>query len=340
MKLGRWLNISDLQLIKQIIPSLTFKFPYSAEDYGKKLYLENYHCHKDFSNTSTPDCGELIDVYVDRIHEFGTKCLYSGEHGSQGNQFQVYKVAENENLKYIHSSEVYWVKDRKEKDRANCHMIIVAKNAEGRGDINFALSMANLDGYYYKPRIDLELLFNIPKDNVIVTSACVAGWNYEDAEDIWLKIHDYFGDNFFLEVQYHNTDKQKELNKKILQIAKKHNIQIICGLDSHYVEEENSIKRDQILKYKNINYPDEEGWYLDYPDTKTVIKRFEEQGILNREEIYRAIMNTNVFVAECEEIVLDRKFKIPSVYKEKSYEEKCKIYKSILNKAYAKEKEK
>lgn len=340
MRLRRWLDISDIELVKKIIPTLTFKFPYSAEDYVKNLYLENYHCHKDFSNTSTPDCAESINAYADRVHEFGTKCLYSGEHGSQGNQFQVYKVAESEHLKYIHSSEVYWVKDRKEKDRANCHMIVAAKNAEGRGDINFALSMANIDGYYYKPRIDLELLFNIPKDNVIVTSACVAGWNYEDAEDIWLKIHKYFGDNFFLEVQYHNTDKQKELNKKILRIAKEHNIQIICGLDSHYVKEENAVKRDQILKYKNINYPDEEGWYLDYPDTQTVIKRFEEQGVLNREEIYRAIMNTNVFVAECEEIVLDRKFKIPSVYKGKTYKEKCKIYKDVLNKAYAKEKEK
>lgn len=340
MRLRRWLDISDIELVKKIIPTLTFKFPYSAEDYVKNLYLENYHCHKDFSNTSTPDCAESINTYADRVHEFGTKCLYSGEHGSQGNQFQVYKVAEREHLKYIHSSEVYWVKDRKEKDRANCHMIVAAKNAEGRGDINFALSMANIDGYYYKPRIDLELLFNIPKDNVIVTSACVAGWNYEDAEDIWLKIHKYFGDNFFLEVQYHNTDKQKELNKKILRIAKEHNIQIICGLDSHYVKAENAVKRDQILKYKNINYPDEEGWYLDYPDTPTVIKRFEEQGILNREEIYRAIMNTNVFVAECEEIVLDRKFKIPSVYKGKTYKEKCRIYKDILNKAYAKEKEK
>ena len=340
MRLRRWLDISDIELVKKIIPTLTFKFPYSAEDYVKNLYLENYHCHKDFSNTSTPDCAESINAYADRVHEFGTKCLYSGEHGSQGNQFQVYKVAESEHLKYIHSSEVYWVKDRKEKDRANCHMIVAAKNSEGRGDINFALSMANIDGYYYKPRIDLELLFNIPKDNVIVTSACVAGWNYEDAEDIWLKIHEYFGDNFFLEVQYHNTDKQKELNKKILRIAKEHNIQIICGLDSHYVKEENAVKRDQILKYKNINYPDEEGWYLDYPDTQTVIKRFEEQGVLNREEIYRAIMNTNVFVAECEEIVLDRKFKIPSVYKGKTYKEKCKIYKDVLNKAYAKEKEK
>ena len=319
---------------------MNFKFPYSAEEYAKYLYLENYHCHKDFSNTSTPDCAESIENYAKRVHEFNAKCLFSGEHGSQGNQFQVYKVAESEKLKYIHSSEVYWVKNRLEKDRANCHMIIAAKNSEGRGDINFALSIANEDGYYYKPRIDLELLFNIPKDNVIVTSACVAGWNYEDAEDIWIKIHNYFGDNFFLEVQYHNTEKQKKLNEKILRIARENNIQIICGLDSHYVKDENSVKRDQILKYKNVNYPDEDGWYMDYPDTQTVIKRFKEQGVLSDEEIFRAIMNTNVFVSECEEIVLDRTFKIPSVYKGKTYDEKCKIYKNVLNIAYSKEKEK
>ena len=319
---------------------MNFKFPYSAEEYAKYLYLENYHCHKDFSNTSTPDCAESIENYAKRVHEFNAKCLFSGDHGSQGNQFQVYKVAESEKLKYIHSSEVYWVKNRLEKDRANCHMIVAAKNSEGRGDINFALSIANEDGYYYKPRIDLELLFNIPKDNVIVTSACVAGWNYEDAEDIWIKIHNYFGDNFFLEVQYHNTEKQKKLNEKILRIARENNIQIICGLDSHYVKDENSVKRDQILKYKNVNYPDEDGWYMDYPDTQTVIKRFKEQGVLSDEEIFRAIMNTNVFVSECEEIVLDRTFKIPSVYKGKTYDEKCKIYKNVLNIAYSKEKEK
>ena len=319
---------------------MNFKFPYSAEEYAKYLYLENYHCHKDFSNTSTPDCAESIENYAKRVHEFNAKCLFSGEHGSQGNQFQVYKVAESEKLKYIHSSEVYWVKNRLEKDRANCHMIVAAKNSEGRGDINFALSIANEDGYYYKPRIDLELLFNIPKDNVIVTSACVAGWNYEDAEDIWIKIHNYFGDNFFLEVQYHNTEKQKKLNEKILRIARENNIQIICGLDSHSVKDENSVKRDQILKYKNVNYPDEDGWYMDYPDTHTVIKRFKEQGILSDEEIFKAIMNTNVFVSECEEIVLDRTFKIPSVYKGKTYDEKCKIYKNVLNIAYSKEKEK
>ena len=327
-------------LIEKIIPTLTFKFPYSVDDYAENLYLENYHCHKDFSNVSTADCAESIENYANRIHQFGTKCLFSGDHGSQGNQFYVYKVAENEKLKYIHSCEAYWVKDRKEKDRANCHIVIAAKNAEGREDINYALSIANEDGYYYKPRIDLELLFNIPKDNVIVTSACISGWNYEDAEEIWLKIHDYFGDNFFLEIQYHNTEKQTRLNERILSLAKKYNIQIICGLDSHYVKDENSVKRDQILKYKDISYPDEYGWYMDYPDTKTVICRLKEQGVLSDEEIMRSIMNTNVFVSECDEIVLDRTFKIPSVYKGKTYEEKCRVYKNLLNVAYAKEKEK
>lgn len=327
-------------LIEKIIPTLTFEFPYSINDYAENLYLENYHCHKDFSNVSTADCAESIENYANRIHQFGTKCLFSGDHGSQGNQFYVYKVAENEKLKYIHSCEAYWVKDRKEKDRANCHMVLVAKNADGRKDINYALSIANEDGYYYKPRIDLDLLFNIPKDNVIVTSACISGWNYEDAEDTWLKIHDYFGDNFFLEIQYHNTEKQKRLNEKILSLARKHNIQIICGLDSHYVKDANSIKRDQILKYKDISYPYEDGWYMDYPDTKTVIHRLKEQGILSDEEILRSIMNTNVFVSECDEIIFDKKFKIPSVYKGKTYKEKCKIYKNLLNIAYAKEKEK
>lgn len=321
-------------LIQKIIPTLNFKFPYDVDTYSEHLYLENYHCHKDFSNTIIADCAEPITNYAKRIKEFGTQCLFSGEHGTQGNQFEVYKVAESENLKYVHSTEAYWVKDRFEKDRTNCHIILVALNAEGRKDINYILSMANIEGYYYRPRIDLDLLMNIPKENVIVTSACIAGWGYEDAEDVWLKVAEHFGENFFLEVQYHNTDAQKELNKKILRIAKENNIQLICGLDTHYITDENSVKRDKILEYKNIQYPDEEGWFMDYPDTNTIIKRFKEQGILSDEEILRSIMNTNVFVAKCEEIVFDRKFKIPNIYKDKTYEERCNIYKQLINKKY------
>lgn len=347
--------------IEKLISKLKFKFPYSAKEYTENLYLENYHSHTDFSNTSVPDCAESIANYAKRIKELGTKCLYSGEHGNQGNAFEVYTVAEEYNLSYRHSAEAYWVKDRlKEypnidkntgeykkdkngdismsKDRANCHIILVAKNDEGRKDLNFALSRANEDGYYYQPRLDMELLLDIPKDNVIITTACLAGWKYDDAEEYWLKLANHFGDNFFVELQYHNTPLQKDINKRALSFAKKYNLQIICGLDSHYVKPENSIKRDQIQKYKKVHYDDEDGWYMDYPDTQEVIRRFEEQGILTEEEILTAIMNTNVFVNECEEIKLDKHFKIPSIYKDKTYKEKVKIYKHELNQAYKKEK--
>jgi DNA polymerase III alpha subunit len=324
-------------LIKMIIPKLKFKFPYSFDDYCNNLYFEDYHCHKAFSNVYTADSGELVSAYVDRIKELNAKCLFSGEHGSQGNQFEIYTIAEKEKLKYRHSTEAYWVKNRHEKDKTNCHMVIVAKNKQGREDINYVLSMANIDGYYYRPRIDLNLLFDIPKDNVIVTSACIAGWGYKDADDIWIKIHNYFGNNFFFELQANNTPKQIELNKYILELSEKYNIQIIAGLDSHYISDSGNIKREQILKYKKVSYPEEEGWYMDYPDVHTLIHRFKEQGVLNEEQILTSIMNTNVFVEECEEIVLDKSFKIPNIYKGKSYDERVKIYHKILNENYAKE---
>lgn len=326
------------KLIEEIIPTLNFKFPYEINDYCKNLYFENYHCHKDFSNPTIADSGESIENYANRCHELKAKCLFSGEHGNQGNHFHVYTVAEKEKLKYRHSTEAYWVKDRHEKDRTNCHIVLVAKNAEGRRDINYALSMANIDGYYYRPRIDLGLLMNIPKDNVIVTSACIAGWWYNDASDIWLKIHEHFQDNFFFEVQTNNTDPQKRLNEKILRLSEKNGIDIIAGLDSHYINDVGEVKRDQILKYKKVTYPEEQGWFMDYPDMLTGLERFANQNVLDEKLALRAFMNTNVFVNECEEIVLDRSFKIPSMYKDKTYKEKCKIYMNDLNKAYSKEK--
>lgn len=327
-----------IEKVQSAIDKLRFPFPYSAEDWAKNLYMENYHCHKDFTNLNVIDCAESIENYAERTKEYRAKCLFSGEHGSQGNQFHVYKVAEQNGLKYRHSCEAYFVKDRHEKDRTNCHMMIVAKNPEGRKDLNYILSVANIDGYYYQPRIDLELLLSVKPENFIISSSCIAGWEYEDADEIWLKIAKHFRDNFFVEVQNHNTDKQKKLNGHLVEFAKENNLQLICGLDSHYVLEENRAKREWIQKYKKIEYnSDEDGWYMDYPDTTEVIKRFEQQGVLSDTEILEAIMNTNIFVNECEEIEFDRHFKIPNIYPELDYEGRVKKLKQIVTEEYKKD---
>ena len=327
-----------IEKVQSAIDKLRFSFPYSAEDWAKNLYMENYHCHKDFTNLNVIDCAESIENYAERTKEYGAKCLFSGEHGSQGNQFHVYKVAEQNGLKYRHSCEAYWVKNRHEKDRTNCHMMIVAKNPEGRKDLNYILSVAQESGYYYQPRIDLELLMSVKPENLIVSSSCIAGWKYEDTDEIWLKIAKHFGDNFFIEVQNHNTDKQKKLNAHLVEFAKENNFQLICGLDSHYVLEENRAKREWIQKYKKIEYnSDEDGWFMDYPDTSEVIRRFEQQGVLSESEILEAVLNTNIFVNECEEIEFDRHFKIPNIYPELDYDGRVKKLKQIVTEEYKKD---
>ena len=331
------------ELITQIIPTLNFEFPYSIDDYAEHMYFENYHKHTCESNHALADSAETYNRYVDRIKEVNSKCLFSGEHGWQGDHIATYDLAQNVGLKYRHSCEAYWVKDRLieidgKKDGTNCHMMIVAKTAKGRKRLNYILSIANIDGFYKRARIDLPLLLNESPDDFIVTSACVAGWLYDDADEIWLKIANHFGNNFFLEVQSHNTDKQKALNKHILNLAREHNLQIIAGLDTHYVNADGAKERDALLESKDIQYLDEQGWYMDFPDADTIIKRFEEQGVLSEEEIYRAIMNTNIFVDDCEEIVLDKSFKIPNIHRDKSYDERVQIYKNLLNEAYKKEK--
>lgn len=318
---------------------LSFNCPYSIEEYKRLLLVENYHKHTSFSNTSTPDSPVIMDAYVKREQELGAKCLFGGEHGNQGNFAENYFLAKKNSLKYVHSAEAYWVKNRHEKDRTNCHICIIALNNRARQELNYILSIANEDGYYGKPRIDLELILSLNPEDFIITSACLQGWKYDDADEIWLKIANHFGVNFFLEVQNHNTEKQKELNRHILSLVKEYDLQIICGLDSHYVSvEKDEERRNEYLKYKKMNYPEEDGWYLDYPDGKTIYKRFKEQGVLSDEEILYSMMNTQVFNVKCEEIVIDNTFKIPILYKDKTFDERVQILKSHLNKAYKKEK--
>ncbi len=215
-----------------------------------------------------------------------------------------------ETLKFIFGAEAYWVKDRKKeypvidkktgeykkekdgslvlkKDRSNCHIILLAKNEEGRRDINEALSDANIDGYYGQPRLDLELLMRIKPENVMVTTACIAYWKYDDIEEITVQLHNHFKENFFLEVQCHNTEAQKQLNHRILDLSKKYGIGIIFGYDSHFIYPEDSVGRDDYIATRRKNYSkdedDENGWYMDYPDEQTIRERLRVQGILSEE---------------------------------------------------------
>lgn len=147
------------------------------------------------------------------------------------------------------------------------------------------MSEANDTGFYGQARLDKELILSLPPDDVWVTSACIKFWDYEDVEDFVAALFGHFGRNFYLEVQYHNTESQRELNKRIIRIHRESGIPLIMGCDSHYIYPKQAQDRTDYLVSKGLTYPQEEGWYLDYPDGDEAYRRFAEQCVLSDGEI-------------------------------------------------------
>ena len=320
--------------------------------------MQNYHRHTSYSEG---DSAAMPEEYAKRAVELGHKVISSVEHGWQGYYHKAFELAKEYNLKFVFGTEAYWVKDRQKeyeeinpdtgkpklnkdgtvktvKDRSNNHIIILAKNENGRRAINRILSDANETGYYYKPRIDLDLIFSLPPNDVFVTSACVGFWSYEDSDDIVIRMHNYFKDNFMLEIQNHNTEKQKKLNEHIKQLAKKYCIEIIVGLDSHYIYPEQSVERDDILAGRNIKFDDNEiGWYMDYPDDETIRKRFKQQGVFDDATVQKAMDNTDILLTfgDYDNVpVFTTDIKLPTLYPNKSQSERNKIYSTLISKLF------
>ena len=332
-------------------------------------YYQNYHKHTSLSHRYNKDSPlatkDYFNFYYNNYSKYGIPQIYSTvEHGWQGNYFKIYnelekfnkeKLKENPNfkpIKFVFGTEAYWVKDRFEKDNSNCHMVLLAMNDNGRKKLNRAIYESYKSGYYYKNRMDLDLLLSLPKDDIFVTSACIAFWNYTENKDtpfgsitlnyaeidnIILQLNNHFS-NFYLEVQANDTQKQKEINTHILELHNKYNIPIIAGTDSHVIYENQLIDRDDLLKSNRISYPEEEGWYMDCPTTDVLIERFKKQEIFTDEEIFEAINNTNK-ILEFEDIILDRSLKVPVAkkYKHLSLQERNKIFENILKNEWLKQ---
>lgn len=299
--------------------------------------MENYHKHTCCSNLFTPDSPATYEQYAKRAVELGQHTLCSLEHGWQGKYHECREIALKYGLKFIFGTEAYWVLDRHEKDKTNSHIVLLAKNENGRQSINEVLSTANETGYYYKPRLDLELLLSLPPGDVMVTTACVAFWKYQNIDDVVQQLHSHFGSNFFLEIQPHNTDKQKILNQKILSISKKNAISMTVGLDSHYIYPQQSIERDELLAASGTHYEDEDGWFMDYPDEAAVRLRFQQQGVIPPQDVEQAMRNTDLLL-EFEDYVSpvfthDRK--LPTLFPGYSQEQKNTIYTKLISGLYA-----
>lgn len=293
----------------------------------------NYHKHDHLSNLRVSDSVVTAEDYAKRAVELGHSILSSCQHGLQGNAWETIELSKKYNLKPLIAAEAYWVKDRNPelKDRSNCHIFVGAKNENGRRALNDVLSEANLTGFYGQPRLDIPLILSLPKDDVIVTTSCIGYWRYSDSDKITKLFAEHFK-HFYLEVQYHNVEDQRKLNKYILKLRDELKVPIIMGCDSHYIYPEQSQIRTNFLLSKGMNYPEEENWFMDYPDGDTAYKRFANQCVLTDSQIREAMDNTNVFT-EIEEYdcpIFNEDVKLPSLYPDYTQEQKDEEYKKLV----------
>ena len=284
----------------------------------------NYHKHDHKGNIKSLDVIVKLEDYCKRAIELGHNAIFTTNHGMQGDIFEATTLAKQYGLKLIVGAECYYVKDRHEKDRSNNHIIIIALNDNGVRQLNKILSIANEDGYYYKPRIDYELLMGLNPKDVVITTACVAG--ILPQKDLILELHDKFKGHFFLEVQDHDADIQRNFNKMALEYRELYNIPLIHANDSHYIYPEDKEYRDLFLKGKEMFYPDEGEFILDYPDAQTIVNRYIKQGVLNKEEIIEALESTLIFDEAEELTIINDDIKLPSISKNPNYDLKKVIF--------------
>lgn len=294
----------------------------------------NYHKHAYYSNLSTIDCIVSPEEYIKRAVELGHITYFTGEHGFQGNLFEAQTLCEKYNIKPIYSVEAYYVDDITDKTgRKAYHIMLIGMTKKSRYEINKIMSIANTEGFYYKPRIGLKELLSLTPTDTVVTTACVSSRlsdllvrndkrNFVDFGTVEMQeevlnnflypLMNHFGSNFYLEVQNHKSQNQIMYNKMILALNKNFNIPLIHANDSHYIYKEESQYRDLFLKAKGIVYEEETGFILDYPDSDTILERYRTQGVLSQAQAKQALDNTLIF-DNAEPVYTDKEFKIPKV---------------------------
>ena len=295
----------------------------------------NYHRHDHISNIFTPDTNAHFMDYVNRALELGEQNVWTTNHGSGGDIFEAKQLADANNLNVKFGLEGYIVPNPLEKDPRNYHIILIPKTNKARRKLNLASSHANIEGYYYKPRFFIEDLLNFEPNELYITTACIAGLlkDSDSYNEIFLPLVKHFGQNVFVEVQNHNEDIQKTINEKALWCVEEHKLKLIAANDSHYIYPNQYNERLELLKGKGINYDDEDSFILDYPDYDTMVERFIKQGVLTNEQIITAIDNTLIF-DDVENIDINTDIKMPTIYPNKTDEEKYYILVDYLNEKF------
>lgn len=269
------------------------------------------HLHN-HSEYSLLDGASRIPDMVRWAKENNMPAIALTDHGVLYGSIEFYKAAQKEGIKAILGCEVYvapksrFEKNTRDRDEENAyHLVLLAENETGWKNIIKLVSLGHLEGFYYKPRIDKELLLQY-KDGVIALSACLAGeipslflrGDLDGAKRSAEEYLEIFGaDHFFLEVQDQGIEIQKSLNQFIFELAENLNIQVVATNDAHYTKREDA-KAQDVLMCIQMQKSIEDTNRIKFPSDEFYLKSGEEmsQLFLDHPEV---ISNTVKIAERC-----------------------------------------
>ena len=247
---------------------MSAKLSLSADDY---VHLHNH------TEYSLLDGLSKVSPMIDLISEKGMKAVAITDHGTMSGAMDFYKTGTAKDIKPIIGIETY-VASRKHtdkdpvKDKNRFHLIFLAMNNIGYQNLMKLSTIANLDGFYYYPRIDHDLIEKY-NEGIICLSACMGGeigsamkeGQYEQAVEIAKWYKKIFGDRYYLEVQDHGHPKnpqhnqeQQEVNEQVLKLGKELKIPVVVTCDAHYLRPEDEEAHEILLCVGTASYLSEE----------------------------------------------------------------------------------
>ncbi|WP_053956280.1 DNA polymerase III subunit alpha [Inediibacterium massiliense] len=215
------------------------------------------HVHTEYSLL---DGATRIKDLIKKVKELGMKAIAITDHGSMFGVIDFYKECKKHGIKPIIGCEVYTasrtMKDKDPiKDKRMGHLVLLAKNQLGYQNLMKIVSLGYVEGFYYKPRIDLSVLQKY-SEGIIALSACLAGEvqqhlldnNYEEAKKHAKRLQEIFGeDHFYLELQDHGISEQKIVNEQLIRLSSETGIPLVATNDVHYLKKEDAPIHDVLL---------------------------------------------------------------------------------------------
>ena len=259
------------------------------------------HLHSEYSLL---DGSTRINLLPKRVKELGMDAVALTDHGNMYGAIAFYKACKDIGIKPILGCEVYISeKDMSIKDKSNkrYHLILLAENKEGFKNIMKIVSIGYVDGYYYKPRVDKDILRKYSK-GIIATSACLGGEvqnlilnrDIEAAKVAALEYREIFGENnFFLELQDHGMPEQARVNRELINLSEELSMPLTASNDVHYLNKEDSKSHDVLLCIqtgKTVNddsrmkFPSDE-FYLKSPDEMAALFPDNKEALENTVKI-------------------------------------------------------